>query len=50
MTRTEKAEIVFSETKTAIELILGELNEGQRKKVLRSTEVQELCEMYEVDI
>ena len=35
-----------SETKTALLLILDNLNHGQRKKILAVPEVKTLCERY----
>lgn len=33
-------------TKAALETILDNLNQGQRKKVMKVAEVKELCERY----
>lgn len=44
-TKTAK---VKSDTKTALETVLNNLNHGQRKKVLKVPEVRELCERYGV--
>lgn len=41
-----KTEAVINETKTALETILNNLNQGQRKKVLKEQAVKELCERY----
>jgi peptidyl-tRNA hydrolase len=42
----EKTAQVKTETKTALETILDNLNQGQRKKVLKVEAVKELCERY----
>ena len=42
-TKTEK---IKNETKEALETILNNLNQGQRKKVLKIEEVKKLCERY----
>ena len=42
-TKTEK---IKNETKEALETILDNLNQGQRKKVLKIEEVKILCERY----
>ena len=39
-----------AQTKEAVETILGELNQGQRKKILKSEAVQTLCERFGVKI
>lgn len=49
MKRTElkqKTETVKSETKDALELILDNLNQGQRKKVIAVPAVKALLERY----
>ena len=53
MTKTELTELVAAyktQTKEAVETILGELNQGQRKKILRNEAVSALCERYDVKI
>ena len=45
----EKTETVKNETKTALETILNNLNQGQRKKVIAVPEVKELLERYGVE-
>lgn len=53
MTKQELAAMVAAykaQTKEAVETILGELNQGQRKKILKSEAVQALCERYDVEI
>ena len=39
-----------AQTREAIETILGELNQGQRKKILKNANVKALCERYGVEI
>ena len=39
-----------AQTREAVETILGELNQGQRKKILKNEAVQTLCERYGVEI
>lgn len=51
MTKTQLIEMVAAykaQTKEAIETILAELNQGQRKKILRNEAVQTLCERFGV--
>lgn len=53
MTKQELAAMVAAyktQTREAVETILGELNKGQRKKILRNEAVQTLCERYGVEI
>lgn len=45
----EKTAAVKSETKTALETILENLNQGQRKKIVKVPEVKALLERYGVD-
>ena len=52
MTKQELQELVAaykSQTKGAIETILGELNQGQRKKILKNEDVKTLCERFGVE-
>lgn len=37
-----------SETKAALQLIYDSLNQGQRKKLIKNTEVKKLLEFYEI--
>lgn len=46
---TEKVDALKGETKEAIETILAELNQGQRKKILKNEKVKALCERYGVE-
>ena len=51
MTKQELAAMVAAyktQTREAIETILGELNQGQRKKILKSEAVAALCERFGV--
>ena len=53
MTKQELAAMVAAykaQTREAIETILAGLNQGQRKKILKSEAVQALCERYGVEI
>lgn len=53
MTKQELAAMVAAyktQTKEAVETILGELNQGQRKKLLRNEAVAALCERFGVEI
>ena len=42
----DKTQAVKDETKAAILAILDNLNQGQRKKILKVAEVKALCERY----
>ena len=44
----ENVKAVKSETKAALQLILDNLNQGQRKKLIKNTEVKKLLEFYEI--
>ena len=51
MTKTQLNELVAAykaQTREAVETILGELNQGQRKKILRNEAVAALCERFGV--
>lgn len=53
MTTTEldaAVQAAKDETKTALEAILSELNQGQRKKLAADPSVQELLERYGVEV
>ena len=45
---TLAAEAVAAETKTALQTVFDNLNQGQQKKLLRSPEVKALFERYAV--
>ena len=52
MTKTQLNEMVAAyktQTREAIETILGELNQGQRKKILKNADVKALCERFGVE-
>lgn len=52
MTKTELNELVAAykaQTREAVETILAELNQGQRKKVLKSEAVQALLERFGIE-
>lgn len=44
----KKTETVVSETKTALQTVYDELNNGQRKKLVKSKEIKELFDRYGV--
>lgn len=46
----ERVDANMSETHDALQLVMGELNHGQRKKLMRSEKVKALMERYEVSI
>jgi len=50
MTWLEKAEAMKAETKEALETVLAELNQGQRKKIVKNEKVKALLERYGVEI
>ena len=43
---TLAAETVAAETKTALQTIFDELNQGQKKKLLKSDKIKKLVEQY----
>lgn len=45
---TLAAEAVAAETKTALQTVYDELNQGQQKKLLKSPEVRALFDRYAV--
>lgn len=45
---TLAAEAVAAETKTALQTVFDELNQGQQKKLLKSPEVRALFERYAI--
>ena len=45
---TTAAEAVAAETKTALQTVFDELNQGQQKKLLKSPEVRALFERYAI--
>ena len=44
-----KAEVVYEETKTALQTVYDALNQGQQKKLLKEESVKELFDRYGVD-
>lgn len=44
----QNVEKVKSETHDALQLIIDELNSGQRKKLLKNEDIKNLLERYEV--
>ena len=48
MTWTEKANVVYAETKEALQLVYDSLNQGQQKKLLKNDEVAALFDRYGV--
>lgn len=52
MTKTELEKCVAkakAETKVALETVLGELNHGQQKKLVKNEKVKKLLDRYGVD-
>ena len=43
---TIAAEAVVSETKIALQTVFDELNQGQKKKLLKSDKIKKLVEQY----
>lgn len=48
MTYTEKAEAVYTETKTALQTVYDALNQGQQQKLLKDEKVKALFDRYGV--
>ena len=48
MTWTEKAEVVYAETKEALQTVFDALNKGQQNKILKNEEVKALFDRYGV--
>ena len=46
----ENVKAVKSETKAALQLILDNLNQGQRKKLIKNEEVKRLLKFYGVEV
>ena len=46
---TEAANIVYEETKVALQTVYGALNQGQQKKLLKDEGVKELFDRYGVE-
>lgn len=49
MNWTEKATALKAETHDALQLVVDELNQGQRKKIVKDEKVKALLDRYEVD-
>lgn len=45
---TEEVEKLKTETQTALQLVIDALNQGQKKKIVKNTEVKELLDRYKV--
>lgn len=45
---TEEVTRVKTETQGALQLLVDELNQGQRQKLVKNTEVKELLDRYNV--
>ncbi len=45
----EKVLAYNTEIKSALELILGELNQGQRKKLLKNEKIKAMLKRYKID-
>jgi hypothetical protein len=45
----DKADIVVSETKAALQTVYDALNQGQQKKILKDEAVKELFDRYGVE-
>ena len=43
-----RTEAVFNETKTALQMVYDELNQGQQKKLLKDEKVAALLAHYEI--
>ena len=46
----ENVKVVKIETKAALQLVYEALNPGQRKKLIKNTEVKKLFEFYGVEV
>ena len=46
---TEAANVVYEETKTALQTVYDALNQGQQKKILKEESVKELFDRYGVE-
>lgn len=45
----EKVDSLIATTHDALQLVVDELNQGQRKKIIKNKEVKALLDRYEVD-
>lgn len=46
---TAKVDNLISTTHNALQLVVDELNKGQRQKIIKNPNVKELLDRYEVD-
>lgn len=46
---TEAANVVYEETKVALQTVYDALNQGQQKKILKDEKVKELFDRYSVE-
>ena len=46
---TEAANVVYEETKVALQTVYDALNQGQQKKILKEESVKELFDRYGVE-
>lgn len=46
----ENVKAVKIETKAALQLVYDSMNQGQRKKLIKNTEVKKLFEFYGVEV
>lgn len=49
MTFTEKAQKLRQETHDALQLVIDELNHGQKQKIIKNEQVKALLDRYEVN-
>lgn len=49
MTWVEKTQVLKTETHDALQIIIDELNQGQRRKLIKNEAVKALLDRYEVD-
>ena len=45
----DKVAAIKTETKSALQLVFDELNQGQQKKILKNEEIQKLFDRYGVE-
>ncbi len=50
MNWTEKAQVVYNETKVALQTVYDALNHGQQQKLLKDEAVKELFDRYGVEV
>lgn len=49
MTWFEKTDVVFADTKTALQTVYDALNQGQQKKIVKDEKVKALFDRYGVE-